>query len=88
MNIWTGAAAVGVVGVMLWSGIALGQAKPDCTPQKIEGKVVKIDAAQGKLTMQGPDGKTFEFSASKEILASKKVGDPIEVTKRLPPGCK
>lgn len=88
MRVWMGVSGAGVAAVLLWSGIALGQAKPDCTPQKVEGKIVKIDMEQGKLTLQGPDGKTIEFNASKEALQDKKVGDKLEVTKRLPEGCK
>ena len=31
---------------------------------------------------------THEFSASKEVLHDKKVGDRLEITKRMPEGCK
>jgi hypothetical protein len=88
MNASIGASTAAVVAVLLWSAMAVGQAKPDCTPHKVEGKIVKIDMDQGKLTLQGPDGKTIEFSASKEALQDKKVGDKLEVAKRLPEGCK
>jgi len=90
MKTWTlMAALVGVAaGLALSEGSALGQAKPDCTPQKVEGRIVKIDADQGKLTLVGADGKTFEFTGTKEVLQDKKVGDKLEVTKRLPEGCK
>jgi hypothetical protein len=77
-----------LVGVAVWSGLAFGQGKPDCTPQKVEGRIVKMDTAQGKLTLQQPNGQTVEFQASKETLQDKKVGDRLEITKRLPEGCK
>ncbi len=83
--------AVLVAATLMWSGIALGQTKPaaDCPkPEKVEGQIVKVDMDQGKLTLRGADGKTFEFSASKETLQDKKVGDRIEVTRRMPEGCK
>jgi hypothetical protein len=88
MKKWPRISVAAIAGVMACSGLALGQAKPDCTPHKVEGRVVKVDMDQGKLTLQGPDGKTFEFQAPKEVLRDKKVGDRLEVTKRLPEGCK
>jgi hypothetical protein len=54
----------------------------------VEGRIVKVDTAQGKLTLQQPNGQTVEFQASKETLQDKKVGDRLEITKRLPEGCK
>ena len=82
--------AVLVAATLMWSGIALGQTKPaDCPkPEKVEGQIVKVDMDQGKLTLRGADGKTFEFSASKETLQDKKVGDRMEVTRRMPEHCK
>ena len=90
MKTWVSAPAIVAVGVMLWSGTALGQAKPaDCPkPETVAGQIVSIDTNQGKLTMQGADGKKYEFNASKETLADKKVGDRMEITKRPPEGCK
>jgi len=76
------------VGVVLWGGLAFGQAKPDCTPHKVEGRITKIDMAQGKLTLQEANGQAVELQASKEVLQDKKVGDRLEITKRLPEGCK
>ncbi len=83
-------AAVLVVGALMWSGTALGQGKPaDCPKaEKVEGQVVKVDMEQGKLTLRGSDGKTYEFTASKETLQDKKVGDRIEVAPRMPEKCK
>jgi hypothetical protein len=90
MKNWVRVAVMLVAGSLMWSGIALGQAKPaDCPKaEKIDGQVVKVDTNQGKLTVRGSDGKTYEFNASKETLEDKKVGDHIEVTRRLPEGCK
>jgi hypothetical protein len=90
MKTWVNASAVVAVGLMLASGTALGQPKPaDCPkPEMVAGQIVSIDTNQGKLTVQGADGKKYEFNASKEVLADKKVGDRIEVTKRPPEGCK
>jgi hypothetical protein len=85
---WPSIFAATFVAVTVCTGLALGQAKPDCTPHKVEGRIVKVDADQSKLTLQGPDGKTFEFQAPKEVLQDKKVGDRLEITKRLPDGCK
>jgi len=55
MHRWTAVAAGLSVTIVLWSGSALGQAKPPCdpqgrvmTPQKVEGQVVKVDAARNK----------------------------------------
>ncbi len=82
--------AVLVAATLMWSGIALGQTKPaDCPKaEKVEGQIVKMDMDQGKLTLRGSDGKTYEFSASKETLQDKKVGDRMEVTRRMPEHCK
>jgi len=85
-------AVVLAVAMMLWSGAAFAQAKPECdktkTPQKLEGQVVAIDLNQGKVTMRGSDGATHEFQASKETLQGYKVGDRIEAKLRSAPECK
>jgi hypothetical protein len=77
-----------LAGVTVASSLALGQAKPDCTPHKDEGRVEKVDMDHGTLTLQEANGKTFDFQAPKDVLHDKKVGDRLEVTKRLPDGCK
>ena len=85
-------AVVLAVAMMLWSGAAFAQAKPECdktkTPQKLEGQVVAIDLNQGKVTMRGSDGATHEFQASKETLQGYQVGDRIEAKLRSAPECK
>ena len=85
-------AALLAVTVMLWGGMALAQAKPECdkakTPQTLAGQVGAIDMNQGKVTMRGSDGATHEFQASKETLQGYKVGDRIEAKLRSAPECK
>jgi len=92
MKRWMGVSASLVASVALMSGVALGQAKSaDCKPEKVEGQIIKIDwkegQPQGTLTLRGNDGKNYEFKAQKDTLADKKVGDRLEVTKRLPANC-
>lgn len=94
MHRWT-AVAVGLgLTVVLGSGAAFAQAKPGCdaqgravTPQKVEGQVVKVDAAQNKVTVRQADGTTHEFQASPEAIQGFKVGDRIEATLREAPKC-
>jgi Cu/Ag efflux protein CusF len=79
--------------VPLWAGFAAGQSKPSCdqmkaaAPQKVEGRVVRVDAAAGKVAVASADGKTHEFQASKETLKDFKVGDQIEANLRSLPSC-
>jgi len=91
---WPVVAAGLAVTLMLWSGSALGQAKPACdqqgrvmTPQKVEGQVVKVDAAQNKLTVRQTDGTVHEFQASPETIQNFKVGDRIVANLREAPKC-
>ena len=88
------ALAVGVMFVVpLWAGFAAGQTKPSCdqmkasAPQKVEGRVVRVDAKGGKVAVAEADGKTHEFQASKETLKDLKVGDKIEANLRSLPAC-
>ena len=88
------AVAMGIaLAVPLWAGFAAGQSKPSCdqmkasAPQKVEGKVVRVDQAQGKVAVTASDGKTHEFQASKETLRDLKVGDNIEAKLRELPKC-
>ena len=94
MRRWSAVAAGLAVTVVLWSGSAMGQSKPTCdqqgrvmTPQKVEGQIVKVDAAQNKLTVRQADGTVHEFQASPEALQSFKVGDRIEANLREAPKC-
>lgn len=82
-----------VTGV-LWSGTAMGQAKPACdqhgkagTPEHIGGQVVNIDHAAGKVTIREADGKHYEFHADKATLENLKIGDRLEAKLRAAPTC-
>jgi hypothetical protein len=81
------------VALIACSASAFGQSKPACdqgrvvTPEKVEGEVVKVDAAQNKLSVREADGKVHEFQASKETLQEFKVGDRIEANLREAPKC-
>jgi hypothetical protein len=86
--------AVGiVVAIPLWAGFAAGQSKPSCdqakaaAPQKVEGRVVRVDPAGGKIAVAAADGKTHEFQASKETLSDFKVGDKIKANLSSLPSC-
>jgi len=80
---------------LLGGGIALAQQPSDVcaahekakatAPKKVEGRVMKVDAASGKVTVQEADGKVHEFQASPETLKSMKTGDRIEANLR--PSC-
>jgi len=85
--------SVGIAaGALLWSGTVFAQSKsPGCpsTPVKLEGRVVKVDVGQGKLSVRETDGTTHEFQADKETLEKYKVGDPITAQLReAPANCK
>jgi hypothetical protein len=94
MHRWAAMAAGVSVTIMAWSGPALGQPKPPCdpqgrvmTPQKVEGQVVKIDAAQNRLTVREANGTVHEFQASRETIQDLKVGDRIDANLREAPKC-
>ncbi len=93
MNRWTGLAA-GCAATLMVVGLAAGQAKPPCdeqgrvkTPQKVEGQITAVDPAQNKVSVRAADGSVHEFQASKETLATLKVGDRIEANLREAPKC-
>lgn len=88
------ALAVGVmVAIPLCAGFAGAQGKPSCdqqkaaAPQKVEGRVVRVDAAGGKVAVAAADGKTHEFQVSQETLKDLKVGDKIEANLSSLPAC-
>ena len=94
MPLWSGVTAGLAVGLMLWTGTALAQGKPNCdaqgrmkTAEKVEGQVVKVDTAQGKVTVREADGTVHEFQASAETLKDLKVGDKLEAKLREAPKC-
>lgn len=85
--------------IILLSGDALAQNTPvgqdksaECkkagVPERVEGQVAKVDPDQGKVTVRGSNGETWEFQASKETLQNYKVGDHIEARPRTAPNCK
>ena len=82
-----------IVALPLSAGFAAAQSKPSCdqmkaaAPQKVEGRVVRVDTAGGKVAVAAADGKTHEFQASKETLQDLKVGDTIEANLRALPSC-
>lgn len=90
-TVWVSLAAV----TMLWTAAAAEQVKPVCDPQqikamspeKVEGEVVKIDVANGKVTIREPDGKSYEFFASQETLRDLKEGERLHATLRQAPKC-
>ena len=94
MRMWPRLMAGLAVALMLWTGPALGQSKPACdsqnkvkTPETVEGQVVSVDQAQGKVTVRESNGTTHEFQASKETLQDLKAGDRIEAKLREAPKC-
>ncbi len=94
MRLGSRVAAGLAMGLLLWTGAALAQGKPACdaqgkmkTPEKVEGQVVKVDQAQGKVTVREPGGTVHEFQASAETLKDLKVGDTIGAKLREAPKC-
>lgn len=94
MHTWLRLSAGLAVGLMLWTGTALGQGRPACdqqgkmkTPERVEGEVTKIDVAQGRVTVRQSDGKVHEFQASTETLQDLKVGGRVEAKLREAPNC-
>ena len=87
MSMWTRFGVALVAPILLWSGTAFGQAASPpthqgSTPRTVEGRVIKIDRAEGKVTIQASDGSRHEFKASKETLDDLKEGDRIEARLR------
>lgn len=92
MKTWLPLSAGLTAAIMLWSGIAVGQGTPTgCgkpgAPEKVDGQVVSVEPAQGKLTLLAADGTTHEFHASKETLQDYKIGDHIKAKLRLTKEC-
>ena len=81
-----------VTASLLWGGGALGQTPTDIcrahekakasAPKKVEGTIMKVDVAEGTLTIQETNGKIHEFRASPDALQDMKVGDHIEANLR------
>ena len=86
MKTWRQLGGALVLPALLWSGTALAQStnppNPANTPQTVSGQVIKIDRAQGKVTIREGNGKIHEFQASKETLQDLKEGDRLEARLR------
>ena len=92
MKTWTQRGGALIVPLLLWSGTALAQAtSPPTTtppnpaantPEMVSGQVVKIDRAQGKVTIREGNGRIHEFQASADTLKDLKEGDRIEARLR------
>jgi Cu/Ag efflux protein CusF len=77
---------------LVWGGAALAESPSDVclahekaratAPKKIEGTIMKVDPAGGKVTIQETNGKVHEFRAPPETLQSMKAGDHIEANLR------
>jgi hypothetical protein len=94
MHTWLRLSAGLAVGCLLWTGTALGQARPACdqqaklkTPERVEGEVTKVDMAQGRVTVRQSDGTVHEFQASPETLQDLKVGGRVEAKLRAASNC-
>ena len=94
MHTWLRLSAGLAVGCLLWTGTALGQARPECdqqgkvkTPERVGGEVTKVDMPQGRVTVRESDGTLHEFQASKETLQNVKVGGRVEAQLREAPKC-
>ncbi len=94
MRTWLQVTSGLAIGLLLWSGAALAQVKPGCdaqgkvkAPEKVEGQVVKVDTAQGKVTVREANGTVHEFQASAETLKDLKPGDQIGAKLREAPKC-
>ncbi|HEY7140561.1 MAG TPA: hypothetical protein VIE44_10710 [Methylomirabilota bacterium] len=86
MRTWTQRGGALIVPLLLWSGTALAQAtnlpNQANTPPMVSGQVVKINRAQGRVTIREGNGKIHEFQASAETLQDLKEGDRIEAKLR------
>jgi len=67
---------------------------PACAPQiersqveKVQGRVLKVDRAGGKVTLSQPDGTSHAYLASQATLRDLKEGDRLEVRVRAPRAC-
>jgi len=91
MNRWLTLSGGFVAVAVLSAGLAFGQQpKPDCkagAPEKVEGQVVRVDAATNKVTVRDKSGTTHEFQANKETTKDMKPGDQIEARLREAPKC-
>lgn len=57
-------------------------AEADPSFEVVEGRVIRIDLEDTRVTLQSSDGSLHEFKASSETLKGLKVGDRIEAKRR------
>jgi len=69
MRLWWGVTAGLALSLMLWTGSALAQGKPNCdaqgrmkTREKVEGQVLKVDNAKAKSPCGEPTGPGMSFN--------------------------
>ncbi|MGB7816942.1 MAG: hypothetical protein WBL28_11405 [Methylotenera sp.] len=87
MNILKRLIATVTIGLTMVSGVVMAEdAAVSCakegTPEQLEGKVVKVDIDQEKITLRDTSGTVHEFNASKETLQEYKAGDTIKAKLR------
>lgn len=87
LNILKRLTATAVIGLTMVSGVVMAEgAAVSCakegTPEQLEGKVVKVDMDQEKITLLDTSGTLHEFNASKETLQEYKAGDTIKAKLR------
>lgn len=87
MNILKRLTAIAIVGLTMQNGVVMAEdAAVSCakegTPGQLEGKVVKVDMDQEKITLRDTSGTVHEFNASKETLQEYKAGDTIKAKLR------
>src|ERR1700682_3405039 len=67
------------------SASARGNAAGPKAPEKIDGQVVKVDAAKGMITVRNKDGSMHEFKGYGEALKKYKPADNSELPRRPDP---
>lgn len=91
MKGFTIAAGVLAAALLVSAPAVQAQNPKDCprgAPERVEGQVVKIDAASNKVTVQETNGTMHEFTASRETIQDMKVGEKITAKLRVAPDCK
>ena len=89
MNRWLMLSSGFVAITVLSAGLAFGQQpKADCkAPDKVEGRVVRVDQKTNKVTLRDKSGTTHEFQANAETTKDLKPGDTLEAKLREAPKC-
>lgn len=94
MRTWLRLSAGVAMGLLLWTGTSLAQARPGCdgqgkmkTPERVEGEITRLDVAQGRVTVRQSNGALHEFQASEETIKDLEVGGRVEAKLREAPNC-